>query len=61
MKKHILLMALIFFLLILPLTTVTLALVGDLNIDGAVNDADMTIVTNAYGSRAAATSPSPNW
>ncbi len=38
-----------------------LALVGDLNIDGVVDDADMAIVSAAYGSRAIATPPSPNW
>jgi hypothetical protein len=43
----------------LSLTSMVLALVGDLTIDGAVDDADMAIVASAYGSRASP--PSPNW
>jgi len=44
---------------VLGLAGITLALVGDLNIDGVVDDADMAIVASAYGSRASP--PSPNW
>lgn len=60
MKKRMSLSVLLMLLTALGLTTVALALVGDLNIDGEVDDADMAIVTSAYGSKAFST-PSPNW
>lgn len=60
MKKRMSLSVLLMLLTALGLTTVALALVGDLNIDGVVDDADMAIVASAYGSKAIST-PSPNW
>jgi hypothetical protein len=59
MKPRALVTLLAVLLLVLGLASITLALVGDLNIDGVVDDADMSIVANAYGSRASP--PSPNW
>jgi len=59
MKARISLVLLAVLLPVLGLAGITLALVGDLNIDGVVDDADMSIVANAYGSRASP--PSPNW
>jgi len=59
MKARIFLILLSVLLPVLGLAGIALALVGDLNIDGVVDDADMTIVASAYGSRASP--PSPNW
>jgi len=59
MKARISLVLLAVLLPVLGLAGMALALVGDLNIDGVVDDADMSIVANAYGSRASP--PSPNW
>lgn len=48
------------FVLALGLSGSALALVGDVTLDGAVNEADMYRISAAYGSKALST-PSPNW